>query len=128
LYHLDDIEDELNTTKVGKMVLETMRPHLEEVFEQIVDNREVTVVWHRNKGPAFFGYFLKSGFDKKTTIPIEIQGVTLQSMIRRMAAVLQEQGSTDLSNAIAEHIVLILKTCEECASLRQIIDKIKLAG
>jgi hypothetical protein len=102
--YLDDIEDMLLPYPAGKVIVDLVHKHIEEIMTLINYNKAATVVWHRNKGPAFFGYIIKSGKETDFHIPAEYEGVKIQTLIRRLGATLQEHGSSQLRLAVGQHI------------------------
>ena len=128
MHHLDEIEDQLVEFELGRQLLKVVYPVAEEVIDLINYEREVTVTWHRNQGPAFFGYIIKSAFDQEVVIPREIAGVKLTTLLRRLASIMQHYGSLELQNTISEHLVLILKTAEKMHNTKKLLNELRLAS
>jgi len=122
---LEYFEKELNSSTDGKVVLKIIQQNMEEVISLVNHSRPVMVDWQRNHGPAFISSALDSGYNSGTKLKKEINGVTLQQLIRRMADVLQENGSHELSQAISRHLVMVLNFVNECNSLDELFKKIK---
>lgn len=80
--------------------------------------RPVTVAWHRSKGPTFLAHFVNNARDPAHLIPFEVEGITREKMIQRMAEVLTQQGSQELQQVIPASILTrlwdssaVLTTC-----------------
>jgi hypothetical protein len=121
---LDDLEDEMNRTALGRKVLDIFRVHAEEVMILLNQHRAVKVVWHRNHGPEFIAYAVKSGFEEDYRVPSEIQGVSMVQLLRRMASVLQEVGTPALKKVIGERYFLVMSWAQRCNSLRDVMNEI----
>lgn len=127
-YRLEVIEAELNQSQTGKQVVNLFTRHVDEVMMLINNSREVTVTWHRNHGPEFIGSAVKTAFENDVEIVREINGITLFTLLRRMAAVLQDKGTPDLRKTIGTHYALVMKMARSCTSLRQVLDLIRGLG
>jgi hypothetical protein len=125
MYRLEQYELELRSTAKGCEILEYLITHVAEVSRLINHNREVMVTWQRNKGAVFFADFMRTGFDADETMKKEIDGINLTSLIRRMAVVLQDHGSPELTKAIDQHLVLVLNYAEEVGSLKQVFQTLR---
>ena len=125
MYRLEVLEEQLVATPLGRQIRDVFEEHVEEVMMLINHNRRVTVVWHRNLGPEFITHAVRSGVEKDFEVPREIKGVHLTTLLRRMAAVLQENGSPGLARAIGNYSVLVLNWAQRCNSLHQVFDEIK---
>jgi len=125
MYRLEIYEQELRSTPKGLEILEHLITHVAEVSQLINHNREVMVTWQRNKGAVFFADLMRTGFDADETMKKEIEGIRLTSLIRRMAVVLQDHGSPELTKAIDQHLVLVLSYAEEARSLKQVFQKLR---
>jgi hypothetical protein len=128
MFALDSIEERLTQYDSGRGLLKIFHRHFEDVIDLVKFDREVTVVWHRNQGPAFMGYAMKSARQDDLEIPKEVNGVELKTLLRQMAIILQDKGSAELRLIIGEHLLTILNTMTECNSINEILNKIKQAG
>jgi hypothetical protein len=113
---MEEYEQELKSTKKGREILTLVMLHVDEVSRLVNHNREVMVTWQRNKG---------TGFDTNAVMKKEIDGVSLDALIRRMAVVLQDYGSKALSEIIDEYLLTILIYAEKCDSLHELFRKIR---
>ncbi len=96
LRKLEHFETELSASATGREILDVVRSHMDEVNELVNRNRTVMVAWQRNNGPRFLVSVMDSGFDDDTPVRKEIDGVTLQRLVLRMADALQQAGSRAL--------------------------------
>ena len=128
MYRIETYEHELKATAAGREILQLITTHADEVNRLINNNRAVMLTWQRNKGAVFFSGFLESGFDKDIMVTKETGGISLSSMVRRMAVVLQDHGSPVLSKTIDRYLMLVLSYSENEASLYQVFQKIRQHG
>lgn len=124
-YDIDLLDIELRKTAAGTKLLQVFNAHVDEVFFLVGHHRQVIVAWQRNQGPAFIAAFLESGIAPGIKWKKEINGITLQSLIRRMAAALQDAGSPPLRKAIGDYISLIMEWTNACESLNDVLEKLK---
>jgi hypothetical protein len=125
---LELFERELNNTSGGRMIIESLTNHSDEVFNLINRNREVMVVWQRNKGPQFFADILASGFEPKAVVKKRIGDVSLAALIRRMASALQENGSAGLKKQIDNYFMIVINEVETSDNLFQVFLKLRQNG
>ncbi|MDO1444631.1 hypothetical protein Q0590_00130 [Rhodocytophaga aerolata] len=125
MYRLEVLEEQLVATPLGRQIRDIFEEHVEEVMMLINHNRQVMVIWHRNLGPEFINHAVRSGMEKDFEVPREIKGIQLTTLLRRMAAVLQENGSPALARTIGNYSVLVLNWAQRCNSLHQVFDEIK---
>lgn len=96
----DDLEWRVKMIPLGQHLIEKIAQHRPEVFRLVNFQRPVTVAWHRYKGPAFIAHCLKSVIDSDYKIPLEVEGISRELLIKRMVAVLKEFGSEALAQDI----------------------------
>lgn len=125
MYRLEILEEQLIATPLGQQIRDVFEEHVEEVMMLINHNRQVMVVWHRNFGPEFINHAVRSGVEKDFEVPGEINGIQFTTLLRRMAAVLLENGSPGLARAISNYLVLVLNWAQRCNSLQQVFEEIK---
>ncbi len=125
MYRLELLEIQLIKTTTGRRVRTIIEEQAEEVMMLINKNRNVTLVWHRNKGPQFIAKAYESGIKDNIEIPPEIEGIKLNTLLRRIAAVLQEHGSPFLKKAIGKHSLMVFNTAKKNKSLKAIFEEFK---
>jgi Zn-dependent M16 (insulinase) family peptidase len=128
---LEYFEQELGASPTGRAILGHVRGHMDEVSQLVNTNRTVMVAWQRNNGPRFLVSAMDSGFDENTPVQKEIEGVTLQRLLLRMADALQQSGSRELAATIGRFAAPVLNAANECGSLADLFRRIRtgnLAG
>ena len=101
--HLKALLEELRSTVKGRR-LHAAFGHIRREIGYLVRNcRPVTVTWHRNKGPAFFGSLLNHLRGDRDTIPHQIGDMRLAVLLDKMEIVLLEHGSIPLQEEIHTH-------------------------
>lgn len=125
---LELFERELSRTSGGKVIIAVLTEHMDEVLHLINHNRQVMVVWQKNKGPLFFADILESGFAPKAIVKKQIGDISLVSLIRRMAVVLQENGSVDLKRVIDKYLMIVINEVQTSDSLFQVFLKLREHG
>src|SRR5688572_21988994 len=61
--------------------------------------------------------------DRGYLAPEEIDGIRVQNLLLGMAAVLQEQGSPELSHAIWQHYLQIIESARDCRTAETFLDR-----
>ena len=122
---LEYFENELSASPTGREILEAVRSHMDEVNALVNTNRTVMVAWQRNNGPRFLVSAMDSGFDENTHVKKEIDGVTLQRLLLRMADALQQSGSQQLAATIARYVTPVMNATNECDSLADLFGRIR---
>ena len=122
---LEYFEDELNASPLGREILGVVNAHMDEVMSLVNGNRAVMVAWQRNHGPRFLTSAMDSGFDEFTPVRKEIDGVSLQQLLLRMADVLQQNGSRALAATIARYAAPAMTAARECAGVSELFGRIR---
>jgi hypothetical protein len=125
---LEYFENELSASAPGREILGVVKSHMDEVTRLVNTNRTVMVAWQRNHGPQFLLSAMDSGFDANTPVRKDIDGVTLQRLLLRMADALQQTGSRPLAAAIALYAGPALGAANECTSLADLFRRIRTGG
>ncbi len=125
LRKLEYFENELNASHTGRQILNVVRSHIDEVNELVNKNRTVMVTWQRNNGPRFLMSAMDSGFDERTPVQKDIDGVTLQRLVLRMADALQRTGSRALATTVSRYTGFALMAANECESLADLFGRIR---
>ena len=125
MYRLEKLENQLIETATGRQIRDLFEEHVEEVMMLINNNRNVKVSWHRNQGPEFINHAVKSGIEQGFEIPDEIKGIHKMTLLRRMAAAIQESGSPMLRQVIGKYTAIILNWAQRSNSLHQVFEEIK---
>jgi hypothetical protein len=125
LRKLEYFEHELSASATGREILAVVRSHVDEVNALVNGNRTVMVAWQRNHGPRFLMSAMDSGFDTNTPVQKEIDGVTLQRLLLRMADALQQTGSRALASTVARYTGAALAAADACTSLDDLFTRIR---
>ncbi|MFY0539275.1 hypothetical protein [Nannocystis pusilla] len=112
----------------GRLIGDILLTHRSEILDLVNTNRRVTVAWHRHKGPGFVNHLVKNVRDPDHAIPQEIDGVTREALIRTMARVLAEHGSTTLAEVTAKYLDTALEYARRFDSLHELAAGLKKEG
>jgi hypothetical protein len=96
------------SSEQGRRIASVVEAHQAEVAHLINHVRNVTVVWHRNKGPAFLACAAQNARRPEARIPREIDGTTLEMLLVNLRRALQEHGSPSLCTAIDENFHVLV--------------------
>jgi hypothetical protein len=124
---LEYLEAELNTSPVGREVLDVIYSHMDEVSSLINGNRAVMVAWQRYHGPSFLVAATDGSFDDHTPVRKEIDGVSLQQLLLRMGDAFQQNGSRALAATVARYAAPVMTAARECVSLADLFGRIRTA-
>lgn len=100
---LYDVRDALCATEKGRELHDAFVHVRREIGYLVRNSRPVKVVWHRNKGPAFFAHILNHLRGDTDRIPDDVDGVTLETLLARMRAALSAHGSNQLCAALEQY-------------------------
>ena len=107
------LELRLQESEPGTELWEAVRRHQREILRLVNEDRAVTVVWHRSKGPTFLAALGRSAKEPAYAIPDEIEGVGREEAAMRIFAALQAHGSASLLadlNAFGRPFLQAIKT------------------
>ncbi|MCC7523329.1 MAG: hypothetical protein IT250_00825 [Chitinophagaceae bacterium] len=106
--NLAELETELRTSREGMRILELFKAHRTELLNLVRHKREVMAAWNRYQGPSYLAHIAKNIRREDKPVPDNIKGITMQSLLLKMAAVLQRNGSPALSAAVSENYLEIM--------------------
>jgi hypothetical protein len=118
------IERRVRVTGPGPAMLGLIERHASEIYGLVTRVRAVTVVWHRNQGPAFAALFART-LRRGGPLPVEVNGIPLRSMLTAMAAVLRRHGSPSLSADLELHESRIVDLLDGCDDLDQMLSRLE---
>ena len=95
--------ESLRETPRGRELHEAIMSVRGEIGYLIRSCRPVTVVWHRNRGPAFLAQVLNHVRGDAAVIARDIGGVTRETFLARLSVILAAHGSLSLRQAIERH-------------------------
>ena len=122
---LDRFETRLQTTHEGRRILTIFTDHHRELIDLVNHRRRVTVTWQRNKGPAFVAAFLNAVRAGDGELPTVVAGYSLQVLLEKMLAVLAQEGSDRLKQAIAEAGEFLTQLAGRHETLEQLLDRLE---
>lgn len=102
------LESELMVFSEGRRVLNLFKKHRSEVLNLVNKNREVMAAWNRYQGPAYLANIARSIRRENKPVPDNIKGITLHSLLLKMTAVLQRNGSPELAREVSENYLPII--------------------
>ena len=103
LTRLHGLRDLFRQTDTGRDLHEVFALVRREIGYLVRNARRVTIVWYRNEGPAFLAHTLDHLRGQADQIPLEINGVTRETLLTRMAEVLATHGSNPLRAALQRY-------------------------
>ena len=89
--------EQLRDANRDSVLQELYNRHHREVLELLNHRRPVTVVWHRNQGPAFVAAVARASRIDRYRIPFAINDVTREALLSAMEDVLRKHGSRELA-------------------------------
>jgi hypothetical protein len=113
--------------------MELFKSHRTELLDLVRHKREVMAAWNRYQGPAYLAHIARNIRREDKPVPVDIKGITMQSLLLKMAAVLQRNGSSSLSTAVSENYLQLMnilsagKTHQEWKAYLQQLDKMTYA-
>jgi hypothetical protein len=122
---IEYFEDKISGSPAGKEVIRIIQENIREVMNLINKNRAVMTIWQRNHGPEFIKSVLDGGEDiDNFQFQKQINDVSLQDLLLRMADALQDNGSIRLRKLIADYTLPVLVVARDCNSLNEVFFKI----
>lgn len=119
--------DTLRQTEDGRRLHEAYTQTSREISYLVRNQRQVTVTWHRNRGPAFLAAFLDHLRGNSATIPLEIGGISRTTLLARMDVVLRAHGSKELHDVIECHRDNLMR-CADATTAQACIEILRRAG
>jgi hypothetical protein len=124
---LEGIRAPLEKTHAGRRLL-TLVPHMPEIISLVRHRRRVTVVWHRNKGPAFAAAFLRSLSEPNRAVPTEIGEIPRSTALIHLRDVLLHEGSHSLKAWLHNHGDFVIRLAEQCSTIADLYGALAQGG
>ena len=107
---LATLRDALRATPNGRELDDSLSDAVREIASLVRRCRPVTLVWHRNRGPAFLARTLNHLRGDSDSVPFEIDGISRAQLFDHLRAVLEAHGSNPLRATLSncESIVPLL--------------------
>lgn len=119
-----DIKEKLLHYEQGKLLLNLFDTHHQEILALLNHERQVTVTWQRNQGPAFVAHLVKSAQDPLYIIPEAVESISLQHLMIKMISVLKAKGSKALQEAIEKYGVDVIEYSSGLNTVNEIFNKL----
>ena len=119
------LEVEVRSKALGAAAMTALDRHRAEVLRLVNTQRQVTVTWRRNGGPAFAAHCLHSIRDHDYVRPDSVEGVTPILLMEKMATVLRRFGSSELRSDIDRYESLAYSWVEGCTSVWQLVERMR---
>ncbi len=116
--------EQLAQTELGQELYPLIRQHRPEVMNLINHCRPVTVVWHRQQGPAFLAHFLNSARQPGYVIPRAVEGLTRQSLLLKLATALKDHGSASLRRDIDRYALDAMQYADGCDRVEDLLARL----
>jgi hypothetical protein len=97
---LDQAENEIRATPLGREYVEVVRQHLQEGFTLVNKNRRVATVWRRSGGPEILDALARMIQLRNERLPAEINGKPLVECLSRIQRIVTRYGSPAFSEAL----------------------------
>jgi hypothetical protein len=101
--HMRSLLERLRKTRRGRALHDLFGQVRREAGYLVRNHKLVKVAWSRNKGPAFLAHVLDHIKGNADRVPRETGGVSVVTLLTRMAEVLTAYGSNPLREAIETH-------------------------
>ncbi len=105
---MEELEAELSHFREGKRMLELFKIHRSELLDLVNHKREVMAAWNRYQGPAYLAHIARSVRRENKPVPEQIKSITLQSLLLKMTAVLQRNGSPELAKSVTDNYLQVM--------------------
>ncbi len=90
---LDEAENEIRATVLGRQYVEVVRRHLQEAFTLVNKNRRVATVWRRSGGPEILDGLARMIQFRNERLPAEINGRPLADCVSRIQRIVTRYAS-----------------------------------
>jgi hypothetical protein len=124
-YLVETLQYRLSQTRQGRLIIDLLESHRNEVLTLINHNRAVTVTWRRMQGPAFLAALGRSARVQSFRIPSEIEGVSRWQAISNVLSILREHGSQSLRGDIDQHSLTLIPIFSACDGTDEMINALE---
>ncbi|MBC8088371.1 MAG: hypothetical protein H7Z40_13970, partial [Phycisphaerae bacterium] len=114
----------MEESPLGRELSMQIRHHLPECINLVNHHRAVMVTWQRVQGPSFLAQWMNGVRNPSLVVPKEINSVTMNSALLRLAAVLKEFGSESLQQSIDNYGLDLMEVLDRSASVDELLEKI----
>jgi hypothetical protein len=103
-----ELDAELSQYPEGQKMMALFSQHREEMMGLVNKNREVMAAWNRYHGPEHLAHLARTLQRKDKPLPPNVKGITLQNLVLKMSAVLQRNGSAQLSQDVSDNYLAVM--------------------
>lgn len=114
----------MEESPLGRELSTQIRHHLPECINLVNHHRAVMVTWQRVQGPSFLAQWMNGVRNPSLVVPREINGVTMNSALLRLAAVLKEFGTESLQQSIDVYGLDLMEVLDRSASVDELLENI----
>ena len=114
----------MSESALGREVGEHVRFHLHEVVGLVNHHRPVMVAWQRVQGPSFLAQWMDGVRNPSQPVPKEVDGVTINAALLKLAAVLKSHGSTALRQSIDTYGLRLMDLLDRSATVDELIENL----
>jgi hypothetical protein len=122
--HTAVLRQKFHASAVGREIAAQVDRYRHEVVHLVNHCRPVTVVWHRNKGPAFVRHLIENARNPSHRVPEAIDGVSRETLMANIGAALAAHGSAGLGEAVARHRDTALALAARLDSLHDLVEEL----
>jgi hypothetical protein len=115
------LEARLRDSEAGRQILDLVLRHGEECLELVNKARPVTVLWHRQRGPAFLAALARSAKEPSYRFPDSIEGVDRREAAMRICEALVRHGSEALRADFRTYSAPVLEAFAEAETVDEFI-------
>ena len=114
----------LEESPFGREIGAQVRYHLPEAINLVNHQRAVMVTWQRVQGPSFLAQWMNGVRNPTQPVPKEINGVTMNTALLKLAAVLKTHGSTALQQSIDAYGLDLMALIDRSTTVDELIENI----
>lgn len=125
---LDEVVEHLQQSDRGRLILRLYDAHHRELRALLDHDRQVKVAWHRNRGPAFVARLLSGLRGLDQPVPKDIEGVSIESGLRRVIEVFMQRGSEALRTDATLYAPTLLELAAKSTTIRDALERVHAEG
>ena len=114
----------LDESPLGHEIGMQVRHHLPEAIDLVNHHRAVMVAWQRAQGPSFLAQWMNGVRNPTQPVPREINGVTMNTALLKLAAVLKTHGSVALQQSIDAYGLELMALLDWSTTVDELIDNL----
>ena len=119
------LKEKLAEHEQGRLWLNIFEKHHQEILHLVNHDRQVTVTWQRNQGPAFMAHLVKSAQEPLYIVPDTVESISLQYLLIKMIAILKVKGSETLRDDIEKYGLELIGLSIGLHSVSELYNKLR---